>query len=113
MGDEMTSVQSQQATRLTTGPLPLSEAKAQADRVESLLANHQRDGGKDMTVREVCVAYESVYGHAMFPNHAEGRLGNLEAARRELCDRENKRPCRVTGVTVKVYRVVEKQVELI
>jgi hypothetical protein len=109
----MTTAQSQQAVRLSTGPLPLSQAKAQADRVESLLANHQRDGGKDMTVREVCEAYLRVYGDPMFPNHAEGRLGNLEAAKRVVCDRENKRQCRVTGVTVKVYRVVEKQVELI
>jgi hypothetical protein len=99
--------------RFTTGPLSLTDAKAQADRVEALLASHQRSGGADMTVREVCQAYERVYGETMFPNHAEGRLGNLEAAKRVECDRENKRPCRVTGVTVKVYRVAEKQVELL
>jgi len=109
----MTATSTSQAARLTTGPLPLSEAKAQADRIEALLANHQRGGGKDMTVREVCAAYERVYGEPMFPNHAEGRLGNLEAAKRVECDRENRRPCSVTGVTVKVYRVAVKQVELL
>ena len=109
----MTTTQVRDGRRLTTGPLPLSQAKLQADRVESLLADHQRNGGSDMTVREVCEAYQRVYGDPMFPNHAEGRLGNLEAAKRVECDRENKRPCRVTGVTVKVYRVVAKQVELI
>ena len=103
----------QRVKRYTTGPLALSDAKAQADRIEALLANHQRGGGQDMTVREVCAAYERVYGEPMFPNHAEGRLGNLEAAKRVECDRENRRPCSVTGVTVKVYRVAARQGDLL
>ena len=43
--------------RYTTGPLPVREAKTRADRVESLIAQHQRNGGVDMTVREICEAF--------------------------------------------------------
>lgn len=99
--------------RYTTGPLPLSEAKTRADRLESLLATHQRGGGKDMTVRELCEAFERVYGAQLFPHHCEAGMSALEAAQRVECDRENRRACRVTGVHVKVYFLREKQVELI
>lgn len=99
--------------RFTTGVLPLSQAKTRADRLESLLAQHQRDGGLDMTTREACEAFQRVYGAELFPHHGEAGLSALEAAQRVLCDRENKRRCRVTGVMVKTYRVELKQVELI
>lgn len=99
--------------RYTTGPLPMSEAKTRSDRLESLLADHQRNGGQDMTVRELCAAFDRVYGVALFPHHGEAGMCALEAAQRVLCDRENKRHCKVTNVLVKVYRLAEKQVELI
>lgn len=99
--------------RYTTGPLSLQDAKTRADRLEALLANHQRNGGADMTTREACEAFQRVYGVELFPHHGEAGLGALEAAQRVLCEREHKRPCRVTGVTVKTWRVAEKQVELI
>lgn len=106
--------------RFTTGPLSVSEAKTRNDRVEALLARHQRNGGVNMTVREMCEAFNEMRyldgrGQPMelFPNHAEAAFANLEAAERVECDRENKRKCTVTGVMVKVYRLREKQVELI
>ncbi len=116
-----TATDTQSVKRYTTGPLPLSDAKTRADRVEALLAQHQRDGGRDMTVREMCVAFDSMgwlnksTGRplVLFPNHAEAAFAALEAAERVQCDRENKRACRVTGVHVKVYRLQVKQVELI
>ena len=113
-------VDTQGAKRYTTGPLPLAQAKTRADRLEAILANHQRDGGADMTVRELCEAFNAM-GYrdrsgrplVLFPNHCEAGMASLEAAERVQCDRENKRACRVTGVHVKVYRLVAKQVELI
>lgn len=99
--------------RLHPGPLPLRIAKSQADRVEAILANCQRSGVADMTVREVCQAYENIWQSALFPNQAEARLAALEAAERVECDRENKRRCRVTGQVVKVYRLPLKQAELV
>ena len=103
----------QRVKRYTTGPLALTDAKTRADRIEALLASHQRDGGSDMTVREVCVAFERVYGVQLFPHHGEAGLSALEVAKRVVCDRENKRHCRVTNVLVKTYHLVVKQVELI
>jgi len=97
--------------RLSPGPLPLSVAKTQADRIESILASHQRNGGADMTTREICEAYERMWQVMLFPNQAEGRLASLEAAQRVVCDRENRRKCRVTGQTVKVYFVQAQQVD--
>lgn len=99
--------------RYTTGPLPLSEAKNRADRLEALLAAHQRHGGADMTVRELCRAYEATYGLQLFPHHGEAGMVALEAAERVVCDRENRRACCVTGKLVKVYRLVPKQSELL
>lgn len=108
-----TATDTQSVKRYTTGPLPLDQAKTRADRLEALLANCQRAGQRDMTVRELCEEYQRVYGAAMFPNHCEAGMAALEAAERVQCDRENKRACRVTGVHVKVYRLQAKQVELI
>jgi hypothetical protein len=91
----------------------LASAKTRADRLESLLAEHQRNGGEDMTVRELCEAFTRVYGGQLFPHHGEAGVSALEAAERVVCDRENRRACRVTGVHVKVYRLVPKQAGLI
>ena len=109
----MPNTDTQRTKRYTPGVLALSEAKAQADRIESLLASTQRSGGDGLTVREVCREYERVYGDVLFPNHAEARLSNLEAAGRVLVDRLNPRACSVTGVKVKVCRVPLQQVPLI
>lgn len=99
--------------RLHPGPLPLTVAKTQADRIEAILASHQRNGGADLTTREVCQEYERIWGVMLFPNQAEGRLASLEAAERVVCDREKKRKCRVTGQVVKVYSVQALQVEIL
>jgi hypothetical protein len=40
-------------------------------------------------------------------------LGLLEAAKRVVCDRTNKRKCTVTGVLVKVYWLRERQAEMV
>lgn len=109
----MSATDTQSVKRYTTSPLPLSQAKTRADRLESILANHQRNGGTDMTVRELCEEFTRVYGAVLFPHHGEAGMAALEAAKRVECDRENRRACRVTGVHVKVYRLVAKQVELI
>jgi hypothetical protein len=108
----MASPDTQRVKRYTTGPLPLAAAKTRADRLEALLADHQRSGAADMTVRELCEAFCRVYGSVMFPNHCEAGMAALEAAERVVCDRENPRACRVTGVRVKVYRLEAKQVEV-
>lgn len=99
--------------RYTPGPLPLDKARAQIDRMESLLANLQRNGQPDATVRELCEAYKATYGEEMFPHHGEARCCALEAAGRVLCDRDNKRLCRVTAQRVKVYRLIPKQVDFL
>lgn len=109
----MSSTDTHRVKRYTTGPLPLDQAKSRADRLEALLAQHQRGGGQDMTVRELCEAYTRVYGDQLFPHHGEAGMNLLEAGKRVDCDRENKRHCTVTGVLVKVYRLRAKQVELI
>lgn len=104
----------QRVKRYTTGPLPLVEAKSQADRMEAVLANLQRNGTANATVRELCEAYMHTYaGCTMFPHHGEARMNALEAAGRVVCDRDNKRPCRVTGQSVKVYRLIPKQVDFL
>ena len=100
------------AKRYTTGPLPLSEAKKQADRVEALIAAHQRAGGVDMTNVEMCAAYLRVYGETLYPHHGMARLNNLEAANRVVCDRENKRACSITGQRVQVYALPLLQTRL-
>lgn len=107
----MTTSTTPRGVRLYPGPLPLNVAKTQADRVESILAKTQRLGGADMTTREICEAYKDVWGVMLFPGQAEGRLASLEAAERVICDRENKRKCRVTGQVVKVYCVPAVQVD--
>jgi hypothetical protein len=109
----MSAVDTQGVKRYTTGPLPLSAAKTRNDRVEALLAAHQRSGGQNMTVREICEAYQRVYGEQLFPNHGEAGVSALEAAKRVQVDRENRRHCTVTGVLVKVCSLPAKQVELI
>lgn len=96
--------------RYTTGPLPLGQAKTRADRLEAVLANLMRNGMPDATVRELCTAFERTYGVQLFPHHGEAGLAALEAAGRVQCDREHKRPCTVTGVAVKVYRLQAQQV---
>lgn len=96
--------------RYTTGPLPISQAKTRADRLESVLANLMRTGMPDATVRELCEAFWRTYEVQLFPHHGEAGLAALEAAGRVECDRDNKRPCTVTGVSVKVYRLHAKQV---
>lgn len=109
----MSATDTHSVKRYTTGPLSLSDAKTRADRIEALLAAHQRDGGQDMTVREVCEAFQRVYGAQLFPHHGEAGISALEAAKRVQVDRNNKRHCTVTGVLVKVCSLQAKQVELI
>lgn len=110
----------QDVKRFTTGALTTSKAVSQAAMVEAVLAKHQRNGGNDMTVNEVCRAYIAAYTDpvtglppVMHPSTANARLHGLEAAERVLCDRENKRMCTVTGKTVKVYSLPLKQAGLI
>jgi hypothetical protein len=110
--DETMSTDTPTAKRYTTGQLPVHEAKKQADRAEALLAAHQRAGGVDMTNVEMCEAYQRVYGETLYPHHGMARLNNLEAANRVVCDRENKRPCSVTGKLVQTYTVPLLQVRL-
>lgn len=109
----MSATDTHSVKRYTTGPLSLSDAKTRNDRIEALLAAHQRNGGQDMTVREVCEAFQRVYGAQLFPHHGEAGINALEAAKRVQVDRENKRHCTVTGVLVKVCSLQAKQVELI
>lgn len=106
------STDTQTVKRYTTGPLPLAEAKKQADRVEALIAAHQRAGGVDMTNVEMCEAYQRVYGEVLYPHHGMARLNNLEAANRVVCDRVDKRRCSVTGHQVQTYTVPMMQVRL-
>lgn len=112
----------QTVKRFTPGPLPLHAAKEQGDRVEAILAQHQRNGGRDMTVNEVCAAYLAAYPvnektggpTVMHPSTVNARLANLEAAGRVVCDRENKRFCSVVrSIPVKVYCLPLKQAGLI
>lgn len=100
------------AKRYTTGPLPLHQAKKQADRVEALLAANQRGGGKNMTNVEMCEAYLRTYGENLFPHHGMARLNNLEAAGRVVCERENRRACTVTNHKVQTYTVPLAQARL-
>lgn len=117
----MHATDTQRVKRYTTGPLPVQDAKNRADRLEALLAQHQRNGGQDMTVNELRVAFNGAgYRNErtgepleLYPNTCEAGMSALEAAQRVVCDRENKRHCTVTGVLVKVYRLKAKQVELI
>lgn len=101
------------AVRLTPGPLPVNVAKSEADRCEALLAQAQRNGAADMSYRELREEYARVYGVEIFPHTVQARLNALEHAGRVVCDRENRRKCRITGVLVQVYSVPLKQVELI
>lgn len=103
----------QKAVRLTPGPLPLDVAKSQADRCEAVLANAQRSGAQNMSYMEVRADYSRIYGDELFPHTVQARLNALEHAGRVVCDRENRRKCRITGVLVQVYSVPLKQVELI
>lgn len=96
---------------LRPGNLSLSVAKSQADRIEVLLAENQRNGCTDMTVREVCEAYQRVWDVLLFPGQAEARLAALEAAGRVICEREEKRECRITRNRVKSYHVPHRQAE--
>jgi hypothetical protein len=117
----MSASDTQRVKRYTTGPLPLCDAKSRADRLEALLAQHQRAGGRDMTVKELCRAYNGAqFRHEvtgdlleLYPNTCEAGMSSLEAAQRVECDRENKRHCTVTGVEVKVYRLKARQVEIV
>jgi hypothetical protein len=117
----MSTLDTQGVKRYTTGALPLKDSATRADRVERMLANHQRGGGHNMTVSEVCKAFnEAGFMHrktrrplVLFPNNAEAALGLLEGAKRVVCDRENKRQCTVTTVRVKVYWLRERQAEMV
>lgn len=101
------SIDIQKSTRLNPGPLPLSVAKTQADRIEAVLANCQRNGIEAMTYMEIREETVRVYGKEgeMWPHAVNARLSALEAAGRVVCDREHTRPCKVTGVAVKVFSV--------
>jgi hypothetical protein len=117
----MSTLDTQGVKRYTTGALPLKDSATRADRVERIMANHQRGGGQNMTVREICEAFnqagfmraEARELLVLFPHHGEAALGLLEAAKRVVCDRTNKRKCTVTGVLVKVYWLRERQAEMV
>lgn len=109
----MSTTDIQKAVRLTPGPLPLAVAKSEADRLEALLANAQRNGAKDMSYRELREEFVRVYGKEIFPHTVQSRLNALEHAGRVACEREQRRKCRVTGVLVQVYAVPMKQAGLL
>lgn len=116
MPSDIQTVAAPQAKRYTPGPLSLSLAKGQADRMEALLAHMQRNGHANATARELCQAYERTYaegetGGRMFPHTGMARMNNLEAAGRVVCDRDNKRICTVTGERVQVYSLPLQQVD--
>jgi hypothetical protein len=84
--------------------LPLSKLKTQGDRIVDVVAA----AGRDMSLREIALDYESAYLLPLDISTASARVNSLVAAKR-LERLETTRPCSMSGRPIHPIRIPQKQ----
>lgn len=104
------------ATRITSAQalhgIGLRTQKQQADKVLDIVIAAQRNGAKDLSLREIAKRWELVHGVTIDVGTVSARVCNLIDQHRLVRIKENSRPCSVSGKTVQPVCAPEKQARM-
>lgn len=97
------------SSRASLDALGLKERKSISDQIVSVVAQAMRSGRKDLSMREVKAELRRVYGSDPDMSTISGRVNELVAAERLVRDKQNRRPCMVTGHLIEPVSVPAEQ----
>jgi hypothetical protein len=88
------------------------ERRTLTDLIESVVAQAQRSGSKDLSMREVQAELLRAYGRQEELSTISGRVNALVESKRLLRDKINTRRCTITGQTIQPLSVPPVQERL-
>jgi len=111
-----TSTQISNATRVTSAQsldaLGIRGQKQQADKVLDIVIAAQRNGAKDLSLREIAKRWELLHGTPIDVGTVSARVSNLISQHRLVRVEADARPCSISGKTVQPVCVPTQQARM-